>query len=555
MIKKSITEPKFGKIFAVRFLIILVIYAFIANYFLYQLDDHVWQEVDKQRGEFLNRVVETTRTMSTEDPDSEKYKKDLDELKHDIACYQFFDHCYIEAVVGKERITVDDTAYFTIIDAKADIVDSKNSTVTEDTFFIENMSYLDPMNEYMNGLFDEKKQNEMYRKWVRDPLFDNSEQVGKFDYFRQHRLISAYVNRETHTFLPGMVKVVYMNREYEIDCTPADTKGYEKIVFATEKGETFGQYLFLKYRTSPELTSADFLYVIVPDDTFETNEIEHNVYLDKLSKGTMSDYGWYVGYTAPNYPMAPALMLAPVSTALIIVIAIVLAVITALVLAIIRYQKDKAVWKIFEYRVETAEAMAHDLKTPLSTMMFYLDNLEESSEDPEKVREYAKTLNDKVVTMDHSITDILQFSKGESGKVELNKEEVKVKELVTESLKEFPDMKTEIKGDDITLTTDRKVLSQVILNLFSNCDRYGKKDCVVDIAIGKDTLTITNKTDRKYDDVDSLKKPFVKGDDHRGSKGTGLGLAIADNNLALLGYKLELSSESEEFRAKVKFKV
>ena len=116
-------------------------------------------------------------------------------------------------------------------------------------------------------------------------------------------------------------------------------------------------------------------------------------------------------------------------------------------------------------------------------------------------------------------------------------------------------MKTEIKGDDITLTTDKKVLSQVILNLLSNCDRYGKKDSVVDINIDKDALTITNKTDRKYDDVDSLKKPFVKGDDHRGNKGTGLGLAIADNNLALLGYKLELSSESEEFRAKVKFKV
>ena len=54
--------------------------------------------------------------------------------------------------------------------------------------------------------------------------------------------------------------------------------------------------------------------------------------------------------------------------------------------------------------------------------------------------------------------------------------------------------------------------------------------------------------------MDSLKKPFVKGDDSRGNKGTGLGLAVADNNLAILGYKLELSSESGEFRARVKFK-
>ena len=555
MRKKSITEPKFGKIFAVRFLISLVLFSLIANYTLYQLDDYVWRQVDTARTDYLKSIVETAKTMSKEEPASEKYKKDLDSLKHDMALYQTYDHSYVEVVVGKQKITLDDTAYFPIFNVREVQNNPDESNIDEEDFFIENISYLDPVNNYMDGKFDEKKQLEMYRKWARDPLFENAEQVGKFDYFRSRRILTAYVNRETHTFIPGIVKVVYMNQEYTIDCTPADTKGYEKIDLIKDYGYTEGSYCFVEYKGTPGLTSADFLYVIVPDDTFETNEIEPSEYLEKLSKGLMDDYGWYVGYSAPDYKYPPAITLAPVSTAIIIGIALVLAAVSAFVFAIVRYQKDKTVWKIFEYRVKTTEAMAHDLKTPLSTMMFYLDNLEGSSEDPEKVREYTKTLNDKVVAMDHTIADILQFSKGESGAVELNEEEVKVRELVTESLKNFPEMKTEIKGDDITLTTDKKVLSQVILNLLSNCDRYGKKDSVVDINIDKDALTITNKTDRKYDDVDSLKKPFVKGDDHRGNKGTGLGLAIADNNLALLGYKLELSSESEEFRAKVKFKV
>ena len=200
--------------------------------------------------------------------------------------------------------------------------------------------------------------------------------------------------------------------------------------------------------------------------------------------------------------------------------------------------------------------MAHDLKTPLSTVMFYLENLEESSKEPEKVLEYTKNINDKIVTMDHMISDILLFSRSESGKTVLNKEEVSLKDLLAESLKEFPDMETDIKGDDITLTTDRKVLDQVIMNLLSNCDRYREKGSVVDIVIDPEagTLTLTNKTDRSYDDVESLKKPFVKGDDSRGNKGTGLGLAVADNNLAILGYKLELASESGKFCVKVKFK-
>ena len=112
----------------------------------------------------------------------------------------------------------------------------------------------------------------------------------------------------------------------------------------------------------------------------------------------------------------------------------------------------------------------------------------------------------------------------------------------------------EINGDDITLTTDKKVLAQVVMNLLSNCDRYGKEGSAVDIAVSRDALTITNKTDKTYDDVDLLKKPFVKGEDSRGNRGAGVGLAIADNNLAMLGYKLELSSESDEFRARIKFK-
>ena len=156
--------------------------------------------------------------------------------------------------------------------------------------------------------------------------------------------------------------------------------------------------------------------------------------------------------------------------------------------------------------------------------------------------------------MDHMIGDILLLSRSESGQINLTKEELSVKELVTESLKEFPGIKAEIEGEDVILTTDKKIFTQVIMNLLSNCDRHGKKGSVVDIFISREALTITNKSDKSYDDADSLKRPFVKGDDSRGNKGAGLGLAIADNNLSMLGYKLELSSEPDEFCARVDFK-
>ncbi len=554
MRRRSITEPKFGKIFAVRFLISLAIFALLANYCLYKLDDYVWRKVDDERSDYLKRIVTAAQTLSKEDPGSDQYIKDLAELKCSMSLYQLYDHSYVEVDIGDKNYKIGDTAYFTVIDVKQDGNKDSESVVKEDVFFIEDISYLDPVNNYMNGKLDEKKQFEMYRKWARDPIFDNAEHIGEFDYFRAFRIMTAYVNREQHTFIPGIVKVTYLNEDYRIDCTPSDTKGYEKLDFTVDSKTIGGIYCFVNYRATQGLTSADFLYNIVPDPNFETNELDNNQYVEYLNKGLPDKNAWHVGYTAPNYPIEPVLMLAPVSSSIIIVSAVLMAVVVSLVLATIRYQKDKTVWKIFEYRVKTTEAMAHDLKTPLSTIMFYLESLEESAQDPEKVLEYTKYISDKVVKTDQMIGDILMLSKSESGKIELTTGEVSLKELITESLKEFPDMKTDIKGDDITLTTDRIVLGQAVMNILSNCDRYKAEGSTVDIVIGQDDLTVTNKTDRTYDNVETLKKPFVKGDESRGSKGAGLGLAIAESNLDILGYKLELSSDSGEFRAKIKFK-
>lgn len=553
MRKNTITEPKFGKIFAVRFFVSLLIFSILAAYCLYKLDDLVWNKVDTERSQCLKKIVEVTQKLSKDKPGSEQYERYMGLLKIYMAYYQTFNHSYVEVTLNKQTISVGDTADFQISHYDEEYIDNEDYLVKE-YFFIEDISYLEPLYKYMDGKLDEKEQVALNNKWGRDPLFEDTEQVGKLDKEREYKLVDAYVNRKQHTFIPGQVRVYYMNKEYTVDCTPADTKGYEKIEFGNTTDLYRGTALSVFYRATPGLSSTDFLWHIVPDKDLLVNEIYYNEYSDYLSKGLLDGMEWHIGYSQPYYSSLAAFELAPFTSAIIIASDVLLAVIVSLVLSVIRYQKDKTVWEIFEYRVKTSEAMAHDLKTPLSTIMFYLEDLEESSESPEKVLECKNNINDKVVTMDHMIGDILMFSKSESGKADINKEELSVKDLLNECLSGFPDMETVITGDGITLTTDRKILTQVITNLLSNCDRYREKDSTVDISIGPDALTISNKTDRTYDDVNSLKKPFFKGDDSRGSKGTGLGLAIADNDLALLGYKLELSSEPGVFRARIKFK-
>ena len=234
-------------------------------------------------------------------------------------------------------------------------------------------------------------------------------------------------------------------------------------------------------------------------------------------------------------------------------VAILSAMAVALLMAFIKYQKDKTVWNIFEYRTKTTEAMAHDLKTPMAAISAYAESLEDFAGDPVKTAEYSRKISEKIRTMDHMVEDILMLSKGETGKVEVKREDVSVLELVNESLKAFPSMMTEVKGDDVKLKTDRKLFKQAVDNLLSNSDRYAVEGSTVEITIALESLTISNKSERTYEDVESLKKAFVKGDDSRSDRGTGLGLSIADNNLNILGYKLELKSADGVFEAKIRF--
>ena len=541
MLKKAVTKPVFGKIFIVRFLFWLVLFSFAAGYVYTQLHNIVLQSNNPTQS-YRRKIEETADMLSEIEPDSNGYEILLSRLKFFLAAYQAAGYNYAEVQIGDLLIATDkDTAFF-----RDGTYHINSLTINEEEmffYFIEDISYLDPLNEFLrnNGMRDEKQAVDHWYRYERDPLVNKL----VFDNDISETLISAYVNREEYTFLPGIIRIERNGKTYDIDCTLSDTKGYEYVEFAPEDKEK----IFMCSRVGDGLSAGDVYY-----QKFKVNDyvLDDENYYDIKARGWNLIETWRVGYS--DYKVENVFVMAPFSSALITAVYIAAAVLAALVSSVIRYQKAKTVWEIFEYRIKTTEAMAHDLKTPLSTIMFYLENLEESSEDPEKVLEYSGNINDKVVAMDHMIGDILLLSQSESGKIELTKEDVSIKKLVTECLDEFPDMMTDITGSDITLTTDRKVLGQVITNLLSNCDRYKESGSFVYIAITPEALTLTNKTDRSYDDVDSLKKPFVKGDDSRGNKGSGLGLAVADNNLAILGYKLELLSKPGEFIARIQFK-
>ena len=535
--KSSIRKPKFGIIFAVRFAIALAVFSLIAVYLLKQLDDKLWYYCSPVRQDYLDNVVNTTTSLAKDKPGSEDYYDHLTALKLRMAIFQMTDRNYAEVCVGDLKLATDkDTAFMSM---------RANNDEGREFFFIEDISYLDPVNEYMNGKFDFRAETEWYLRYGRDPVAEYLSLSDILDETRIYSLETAYVNHETKTFIPGVILITYKGNEYRVDCTPDDTKGFEYV-----SGD-LGVFIVC-LRADPDLNSDSVEYYYVHD---VLNNSDYPISADKVVFESLMEEGnidWYVAYN--SYEQPTIFEAASFACAFIIVTAVVLSLVISLVLAIIRYQKDKTVWKIFEYRTKTTEAMAHDLKTPLAAIAAYAESIESAPGDAAKTGEFSRKISDKVSAMDHMVEDMLALSRSETGKVDVCEEDINVKELIVDSLKDFPDMKAEIKGDDVILKTDRKLFKQSLDNLISNCYRYREDDSVIDICIDSGKLTISNKTSMTYEDVDSLKKPFVKGEDSRGNKGTGLGLAIAENNLSILRFALELASEEGRFQAVVKFK-
>ena len=529
MKKQAITKPVFSKIFAVRFLIMFIVFSIIALCVLVWLDDKVFYNKYHFISSYRDKVVEATKSMYEAEPGSEEYEKWYNLLGYALAMYQKNDNCYAEVRIGDwETATDEDTAFIAV-----------NSKPVYRFYFIEDMEYIEPLDQFMDGKYNTGKSNDLINALYFDPLFNNY--LCQF-MANDYRIENAYINRETNTFIPGVITIMHGKKEYQVDCTPADTKGYEYV----EDGELV--YSIISHRGDKDLTSEDFSEHVEPVANGEPMYMTNSLYAEKPESVIKP---WSIGFTAIK--IDNVFKTAPITSALITFINLAAAIIVALILSFVKYQNDKTVWNIFVYRTRTTEAMAHDLKTPLASIMAYAENIESSADDPAKTRDFSRRIIEKVTSMDHMIKDILTLSANSSGNIVIGNEALSVMSVIKESLQTFPSMKTEISGDDMELKTDKKLFKQAIDNLLSNCDRYGDADSPVTIFSSADSLEITNKTSMTYDDAESLKQPFVKGDGARGNKGTGLGLSIADNNLNILGYKLELSSEEGVFKARILF--
>lgn len=214
-----------------------------------------------------------------------------------------------------------------------------------------------------------------------------------------------------------------------------------------------------------------------------------------------------------------------------------------------------------EKKDELIVYLAHDIKTPLTSMIGYLSLLSEIKDMPEEQRnKYIDITLDKSYRLEDLINELFDVARFNSEKIILEKEELNLNLMLEQIIDDFypvlKDLNKKIKfthQEEIKLYGDPDKLSRVFNNLIKNAINYSSNDSNIDISAVKDEknaiIKITNKGKQiSKEKLDRIFEKFYRLDSSRTSKtgGSGLGLAIAKEIIELHHGKITASSTLKE---------
>jgi signal transduction histidine kinase len=217
-------------------------------------------------------------------------------------------------------------------------------------------------------------------------------------------------------------------------------------------------------------------------------------------------------------------------------------------------------------KTELITNVSHDLKTPLTSIITYVDLLKDESLSLEKRSEYLDTLDRKSQRLKDLIEDLFEVSKATSGNISLNIVDVDVVSLMKQTLLELDDkilksslvIRANYPEEKVILPLDSQRMFRVFENLIINITKYALEGSRVYIGIinAKDKVQIVlkNMAASEIDfNVDEIMERFVRGDKARNTEGSGLGLAIAKSFVELQGGKLHIVIDGDLFKVIVEF--
>ena len=219
-------------------------------------------------------------------------------------------------------------------------------------------------------------------------------------------------------------------------------------------------------------------------------------------------------------------------------------------------------------KAELITNVSHDIKTPLTSIINYVDLLKKENIENEKAKEYIEILDNKSQRLKKLTEDLVEASKVSTGNISLKLEKINIVELLKQASGEFEDkfqkrgLKTIIdcKETEINIMADSRYMYRIIENLLSNISKYALENSRVYIDIKKIEkqvkIEVKNISKDKLNiSAEELMQRFVRGDKSRTTEGSGLGISIAQNLTELQKGKFNLILDGDLFKVELIFDV
>lgn len=218
------------------------------------------------------------------------------------------------------------------------------------------------------------------------------------------------------------------------------------------------------------------------------------------------------------------------------------------------------------FKTELITNVSHDIKTPLTSIVNYVDLLKKEPTASENAKEYLEVLDRQSARLKKLIEDLVEASKASTGNIAVNIEKTDIVELLNQSAGEYSERFAALGLEPIVkapqgsvyILADGKLLWRVFDNLLGNICKYSIPNTRVymDVISDASRVMVTLKNISKYPlniSTDELLERFVRGDSARTTDGSGLGLSIAKSLTELQNGSFTLSVDGDLFKVMVGF--
>lgn len=210
--------------------------------------------------------------------------------------------------------------------------------------------------------------------------------------------------------------------------------------------------------------------------------------------------------------------------------------------------------------------VSHDIKTPLTSIINYVDLLKRLKIEEEPAKGYIDILDNKAQRLKQLTDDLVEASKISSGNIELNREKLNLTELINQSLGEFSEKLEEGAlqvvftdgGAPAYIYADSRRMWRVVENIFNNICKYALEGTRVYIDMiqsdGRIEVSFKNISRQQMNiSPEELTERFIRGDSSRSTEGSGLGLSITKNLIQVQGGVFEIQLDGDLFKVVISF--